>query len=192
MDALLSVSAGTGTSIAPQRHRTRAGDHRLLADGRSVLVRPLSPRDATAEQAFVAALSPMSRYRRFHFGLHELPPPLLRRLTEIDQRRHVALVALGLPAFDEPAIVADARYVRCDDDDAAEFAVAVADDWQRLGLGREMLERLMRHAREHGVSRLCGDVLWDNRPMIAMVTALGGTLARKPGEAGVLRARFTL
>jgi len=160
-----------------------------LADGRSVVVRPLRASDAPAEQAFVGALSPASRYRRFHIGLRDLPLTMLRGLVDIDQQRHVALVAV---ADDEQGIVADARYVHLADSGDAEFALAVADAWQRVGLGRALVTRLASHAREHGVQRLVGDVLWDNAPMIAMVRELGGRLVATPGHAGVLQAQFRL
>jgi len=159
-----------------------------LADGRCVIVCPVDASDANAEQAFVGALSPSSRYRRFHFGLRSLPEQLLREMTEIDQRQHVALVARPERAGD--TIVADARYVRSADTDDAEFAVMVADAWQGLGLGRELLQRLGRHARASGVRVLYGDVLWGNEPMIALVRGLGGGLERHPTDATLVRARF--
>lgn len=162
-------------------------DECLLTDGRSVRVRPLSQHDEDAEQAFFGALSAASRFRRFHVGLRELPPAMLHAMTHIDQQRHVALVA----EYDRN-IVADARYVRLADSGDADFAVAVADEWQRQGLGRLLVERLLQHAREHGVRRLVGDVLWDNRPMIAMVRELGGQLGGATHSAGVLQAHFAL
>lgn len=163
-----------------------------LADGRSLEVRPLRPADAPAEQAFVSALSQHSRYRRFHIGIRELPASLLAQLVEVDQQRHVALAARPLGRLQ---IVADARYVLDADGQgdrqAAEFALAVADDWQGLGLGRQLLTRLARHARLQAVRQLHGDVLWDNAPMVALVERLGGTLQPLRGEPGVLRACFS-
>ena len=159
-----------------------------LADGRRVILCPVDPKDASAEQRFVTALSPSSRYRRFHFGMRNLPEQLLREMTEIDQRQHVALVAR--PETADDTIVADARYVRSADTDEAEFAVMVADAWQGAGLGRELLQRLGRHARASGLRRLYGDVLWGNEPMIGLVRALGGGLARHPTDATLVRAEF--
>lgn len=162
--------------------------HVVLGDGRRVIVCPVNPRDALAEQAFVDALSPSSRYRRFHFGMRQLPEQLLREMTEIDQQQHVALVAR--PETADDTIVADARYVRSADTDEAEFAVMVADAWQGAGLGRELLQRLRRHARASGVRRLYGDVLWGNEPMIGLVRSLGGELQRHPSDATLVRAMF--
>jgi RimJ/RimL family protein N-acetyltransferase len=160
-----------------------------LSDGRRVEVDPVSPQDASAERAFVNALSLQSRYRRFHFGLRELSPEQARAMTEIDQHHHVAFVARPEGA---EAIVADARYVLRADSADAEFAVAIADDWQGAGLGRELLVRLAEHARAHGVRRLFGDVLWGNTAMIALARDLGAQLQRSAGDSTVVRAEFAL
>jgi acetyltransferase len=160
-----------------------------LTDGRRVSLAPVNPQDAPAERAFVGALSLTSRYRRFHFGLRELSPEASRAMTEIDQHHHVAFVAR--PGDDEDAaIVADARYVMRDDSADAEFAIAVADDWQGAGLGRALLTRLAAHARGQGVQRLFGDVLWGNPGMLALVRSLGAQLRRNPGDSTVVRVEF--
>jgi GNAT superfamily N-acetyltransferase len=159
-----------------------------LDDGRSVRVQPLRRDDAAAEQAFFGALSRQSRYRRFHAGLPHLPLSLLAHMVDVDQVLHVALAARP---EGEARIVADARYVvDADDASGADFAIAVADDWQGRGLARRLLARLARHAAGHGVTHLHGDVLWDNRPMIELVHWLGGSLRKRPDEAGVLQAVF--
>lgn len=163
-----------------------------LTDGRRVLLRPVLPQDAEAQQAFVMGLSPTSRYRRFHIGLHALPETALRQLTEIDHRDHVALVAQAeLDEDDEPAWVAEARYVRIDAL-RAEFALAVADDWQGVGLGRQLIQRLARHAARHGIRELRGSILTDNAPMLALMRRLGAKLRMQPGEAGMTLATVAL
>ncbi|MFY9511736.1 MAG: GNAT family N-acetyltransferase [Rubrivivax sp.] len=166
-----------------------------LRDGRRVLLRPVLPQDTATEQAFVMGLSAASRYRRFHVGLRALPPSLLRQMTQIDHDTHVALVAQpevpGDDGDDDPGIVADARYVRSDDG-TAEFAVAVADGWQQLGLGRQMLEQLARHAARHGVHTLVGDVLVDNLPMITMLQRMHCELQLREDEPGLLLATIRL
>lgn len=184
MQALAPLTAAVAATRAP----LAVADRWFLADGRSVVVRPLGPGDAAAEQAFVAGLSPASRYLRFHVGLQRLPPSLLRALTEIDQRLHVALVACTAGGDGDETIVADARYVIGADPREAEFAVAVADDWQGAGLGREMMRRLLLRAADDGLLRLVGRVLWDNRPMLGLTRALGGKATADVGDASALRA----
>lgn len=158
-----------------------------LRDGRAVRVRPVRPHDAAAEQAFVVGLSPLARYRRFHLGLSELPAALLRSFTEVDQAAHVALVAESAGA-----IVADARYVRDSTGRTGEFAIAVADAWQGLGLGGALMQRLLAHARRSGLERLCGSVLADNAAMLAVMRRLGARLAADPEDEALNRACLAL
>ena len=143
----------------------RAGRVRMrLRDGRQVLIRPVGPADLQALKAFFATLSPVTRRLRFHALLKEVPERLLREFTEPDERGHVGFIAEtdGRSANGAPLLVAEARYIRCPDSDAAEFALVVADGWRRVGLGSSLLQTLLRHARRAGVRRLCGDALEDN------------------------------
>ena len=167
-------------------------DSVVLADGRKVVIRPVLPQDAAAEQLFVGGLSLASRQLRFHIAIRELAPDLLRSMTEIDYRTHVAVVAEWADDGDEPMIVADARYVMQGDSSEAEFAIAVADAWQGVGLGRYLMATLMQYARRHGVTRLFGDVLHGNKRMITMVREAGGRFVKHPGDATLMRAQFAL
>lgn len=195
----MSASAtlpGEFGATPPWRFPSVLIDRLRLADGRELIVRPVLAFDAAAEQDFVRALSAASRQRRFHVGLRELPPALLRAMTEVDHDAHVAVVAEAIGDDDEATIVADARYVRGPTADLAadeaEFAIAVADAWQGVGLGRALMKHLGRHAARHGVQRLVGDVLPGNRAMFAVTDALGGQLAVSPNGPGVIRTRFDL
>jgi acetyltransferase len=112
-------------------------------------------------------------------------------MTQVDPARHVALV-VQREGGDE-AIVADARYVRdASDDGVAEFAIAVADEWQGRGLGRALLARLVDQARRQGLRRLLGDVLHENRRMMALVREAGGRFVGVPGDARLTRAVLDL
>ena len=183
------MNTSLASFFAPVRQPSRRDDQIELNDGRRVVLAPVHPQDAPAERAFVGALSLTSRYRRFHFGLRELSPEASRAMTEIDQHHHVAFVAR--PSDDATAaIVADARYVLRADSADAEFAIAVADEWQGAGLGRALLQRLAAHARQQGVRRLFGDVLWGNPAMLALLRGLGAQLRRNPGDSTVVRAEF--
>ena len=186
----------TATIAAATRYPVGLIRPLTLRDGRRVLLRPVLPQDESTEQAFVMALSPASRYRRFHVGLRALPPSLLRQLTQVDHEAHVALVAQpeagdGRDEDGDPGIVADARYVR-GPQGTAEFAVAVADGWQQQGLGRQMLGQLARHAARHGIHTLVGDVLVDNRPMITMLERMHCELQQRDDEPGLLLATIRL
>jgi acetyltransferase len=171
------------------------GDERLrLADGRCARLRPVRPDDVAVEQAFVGALSPQSRRRRFHGAMNRLPEAALRAMTAIDHRHHVALVAEAGCSDGAARLVADARYVREQGgaDHTAEFAIAVADDWQGLGLGRALMRRIAAIAQSHGLVALRGSVLVENTPMLALMRRLGATLHPEPGDGSIVQVRFAL
>lgn len=168
-----------------------------LAGGRRVLLRAIEARDGEALQGFVAALSLDSRHKRFHVGLPRLSATVLRQLVEVDQRRHVAVVAQPLLTGDgrhvAPQLVADARYVRDEDRPGeAEFAIAVADDWQSLGLGRALMARMAADAHARGLKALYGDMLVENRRMIVLMRGLGARTELHPDGPQLLRAVFDL
>jgi acetyltransferase len=170
-----------------EHYPTRLIDVWTLADGRRVTVRPVLPQDAALEQALVRALSPAARYQRFFAPIRELPDGWLRELTQIDYRRHQALIAECFDG-DEALPVAEARYVVDAGGDEAEFAVVVADDWQRLGLARRLIGSLIAQATRCGLKRLRGDVLATNRAMLELARDLGFRARRHPdGGAQVLR-----
>jgi acetyltransferase len=187
----LPAGAGWRGAFAP---RPVAHELLTLGDGRQALLRPVHPRDAGAEQAFVQRLSPRSRLLRFHGAINQLPDTVLRAMTAIDPARHHALVADAVgetvaEGQDGPArLVADARYAIADG--RAEFAIAVADDWRRLGLARALLLRLAAHAQRRGITRLEGDVLAGNEPMLALMQDLGAALRYTGGDA--VQARLDL
>jgi len=166
-----------------------------LADGRSVLVRPVLPQDGELQQRFVRALSPASRYRRFHSALSELPHATLAYLTQVDYASHLALLA---ETFDEQGgeiQVAEARYVRRSDASeahVADFALAVADRWQGVGLGRHLLGALVDSARRGGVRRLEGSVLADNEQMRGLLRGQGWRLGMDPDDGRLLVAALDL
>ncbi len=135
-------------------------------------IRPVCAADAPAMQAFVQALSAASRRWRFHGAISGCSPSLLRQMTQVDGRRHVALVAC-LPCQDGAVIVGEARYAVLHDGSAAEFAIAVADAQQGSGLARRLMRALMSAAREAGVRELVGEVLGGNERMAAFLKREG-------------------
>ncbi len=162
-------------------------DRVTLADGRIVTLRPVLPQDADAEQTFISALSPQSRRRRFHGAINALPERVLEAMTAIDYQQQLALVAEAADGDGEARLVADARYVLTEPGQA-DFAIAVADDWQHVGLGRTLLQRLARQACRQGIGRLQGTVLASNGPMLSLMRSWGATLRADPDDADMLLA----
>jgi GNAT superfamily N-acetyltransferase len=142
-----------------------------LSDGSEVEIRPLTPDDKAGLAAGFERLSELSRYRRFLSPTSRLSAGQLAYLTDVDHHDHEALVAIDPSSRDGLAV---ARYVRsAENPGEAEFAVAVADDWQRRGLGTALLRQLADRARAEGITRFTGFVLEDNEPMRGLLQSLG-------------------
>ena len=105
-----------------------------------MVIRPLLPQDAELAKAFFGSLSPAARYQRFLSPMRSLPPGLVKRLTEVDDSEHVALLA-EVFCGDRETLIAEARYARLADRMSAEFAIAVAERWQGLGLASLLLQQ---------------------------------------------------
>lgn len=84
------------------------------------------------------------------------------------------------------------RLVRDRDGDGAEFAISVASRAKRAGLGRLLMETMLRYARTRPLAHVHGDVLHENVAMHRLARCLGFHLETLPKSAGFLRATLTL
>ena len=143
----------------------------------SVDIRPIVPEDREAFREFVAGMSPDSRTNRFFSPVRELHPAMLQALTEPDQQRHV-----GLVATEDGKIVGEARYVALGQG-RGEFAIAVADQFQRRGIGARLIGALQAAARSAGLLFLSGEVMRTNSPMLHFSRQAGFQMKSCPGDA---------
>ncbi|QGG94569.1 GNAT family N-acetyltransferase [Actinomarinicola tropica] len=157
-------------------------ERRALPDGSWVVVRSVEPADRAQLRDGFAALSSESRRRRFLTGVTRLDEDTLDYLTEVD---HVGHEAIGV-LTDEGEGLGIGRYVRCAaEPDAAEVAITVRDDQQGRGIGTLLLTTLAEEAARHGIRRFVTYVLWENRPMVDLLVAVGGR--GRPSEPGLAR-----
>jgi GNAT superfamily N-acetyltransferase len=156
-----------------------------LRDGARVRLRPIAPEDRALLAASFERLSEQSRYRRFLTAKSKLSSTELDYLLDVDHSDHEAIVAIE-PATG--AMLGIARYVRAKEDpQLAEVAVTVADDWQRRGVGRALLDRLTYRARREGIRRFNALVLSENRPALGLLEDVGETRRRRSaGELELL------
>lgn len=158
----------------------------VLRDGGTAHLRPISPEDADALQAFHTAQSETSIYMRFFTFKSRLSSKELRRFTEVDHTNRVAFViTIG------GEIVGVGRYDRLDDPTEAEVAFNISDVQQGRGIGSILLEHLAAAARENGIRRFTAEVLPENRKMLRVFADAGYELARKFDD-GVVSVEFNI
>lgn len=121
----------------------------------------------------MSALSSQSRYFRFFSAISKLTDKQLHYFSEVDQRHHVAWIALA-DGTSEHHGVGIARFIRFKHQiNAAEFAVTVIDRYQRRGLGTLLMAVLYLIAYSQGIAILRGFVLPENTVTIHWLAKLG-------------------
>ena len=144
----------------------------VLDDGTAIGLGLLRPRHRTLMLEAWERLSPESRYQRFHAVKKCLTEGDLRYLTELDLVDHLAIGAVHTGRGVREGLGV-ARFVRlAGRPNRADFAVTVIDDWQRKGVGRTVLTRLMAAARERGIERFESSVLATNAPMRRLIRSV--------------------
>jgi RimJ/RimL family protein N-acetyltransferase len=136
-----------------------------------LLIRELTRGDRRAVAFSFRRLGDRSRSNRFLGNTRELSARELDRLTEVDHWHHEALIAFS-PVPRSPIGVVE--YVRLEAFDEAEIAIAVVDDWQGRGVGRELMNGLRIRARAAGVRWFMATTRRGNHAALALAGELGG------------------
>jgi acyl-CoA synthetase (NDP forming)/GNAT superfamily N-acetyltransferase len=141
----------------------------LLADGRTVQIRPAAEADFAAVKAMHEAMSPDNAYLRF-FSLSRLAAEQeARRVTREPGPGHAALLAVfggqvvGLASFEVGP--AGGR--------TAEVAFAVADTMHHRGIATLLLEHLVSLARARQLEALTAETLPENTSMLRVFAEAG-------------------
>lgn len=145
-----------------------------MTDGRSMCLRPLKASDEPHIEAGILALSDQSRYLRFFSNFKQAPQSVLDRLTDFGED-HIAWGAVDNSLPDQPPIAA-AHLIHSGEmpEGTGEFAIAVLDAYQNLGVARALSYCLFQDAAEKEYRRAVFDVLAENRAGIALFKWMGG------------------
>ena len=196
MDARIGVASPAPT-LEPYGHMAihpfpaHLGDRFQLADGTDITIRPIRPEDAEIEQEFVRNLSEESKYFRFMRTLHELNQEMLVRFTQIDYDREMAFIAVTGEGEAEKELGV-ARYTINPDGESCEFAIVVADEWRRVGIGTRLAQTLLESAKDRGVRVVEGEMLSNNNEMRTLAERLGFTVRPSEQDTGILVMRKEL
>jgi acetyltransferase len=157
-------------------------------DGTPLVIRPIRPEDEPLIVKFHEKLSEQTVYRRYFQHLRLSDRIRHERLTRIcfnDYDREIALVAEHEdPATGERALVGVGRLSKSRTANDAEFAVLVADAYQRRGIGTELLRRLVQIGRDEKLSRITGEILIENSGMVRTSRNVGFQIRSHAGDMG--------
>ncbi len=144
-------------------------------DGRSIVIRPFE-----SEEPRLDALTEM--YVQFDPAdrAQGIPPTGEKRVR--DWLETICADGLNVAAWDDDSVIGHATLVPDVDDPAAvddageiawELAIFVLQEYQRAGIGTELLEALLGYASEQGVENVWLTVERWNSPAIALYERVG-------------------
>src|ERR1700729_467293 len=164
-----------------------ASVYALLADGRTVQIRPATHADYAAVKAMHEAMSPNNAYLRF-FSLSRLAAEQeARRVTREPGPDHAALLAL----YDGQVVGVASFEVARDGAKTAEVAFAVADTTHHQGIATLLLEHLVSAARARQLDALTAVTLRENTGMLRVFAEAGLPVVSK-SEDGVVAITIPL
>lgn len=144
-----------------------------LSDATPVLIRELADKDRDRDFAFFNSLGKGIPHFRFLGSFSDRKPPH-DQLMDVDVRKRLAYIAL---VYHNSTLteVGVARYGAYEGDAHCEFAVAVADEWQRRGVATTLMHHLMEAAKRKGFSKMSSMDAASNVAIDGLTASLGFT-----------------
>jgi len=161
-----------------------------IRNGSTVFLRPIQISDVDRLLGLARRFSRETMYLRFHHVVTKMSREEATRFCTIDYDHTFALV-VTVGEGDSEKLLAVARYYRLPREDMAEFAIVVADKYQKQGIGTHLMRELAVDAKENGIRYLEGEVLVENKDMMHVIEACGFQVSEEL-EEGVYRVVLDL
>ncbi|QDF67016.1 bifunctional acetate--CoA ligase family protein/GNAT family N-acetyltransferase [Shewanella sp. SNU WT4] len=176
LDVLIKLYPQANTPIEPlaiQPYPKELEQWHTLKNGRRVMLRPILPEDEPKHLIFDNSLSAEDRYKRY-FGVRAaMTHEEMAVFTQIDYAREMAFIAIDTDEHGEEITLGAVRASIDPDNTDAEFAMAVRSDYQGLGIGRLLLEKLIVFFTNKQTKSISGYTMIENRNMANLAKSLG-------------------
>lgn len=166
------------------RHRVRMQDQAYY------WVRAIHPADEPAVLEFLDTLKPDDIQLRFFSTIRHFTHDMAARMTQVDYDREVSLVLS--PTSKPQQLIGMGTLIADPDGHEAEFAILVHHDYSGIGLGRHLLDCLLRQAYARGIQTVYGDILVRNHRMTTLARNMGFQTQRSLEDPGCVRAVMDL
>ena len=163
-------------------------------DGGEFLIRPIRPEDEPMLVGFHHNLSSRTVLGRYLSDLGLEARTAHERLMRVcfnDYDREIALVAEHVNDAGDREIEAVARLSKHHAENCGEFAIVVADCCQKMGLGTELLRRIVDVAKAEGLDCVQADVRPDNTGALRAAEKAGFKVKSQAGT-DVLRVEYEI
>lgn len=139
----------------------------ILRDGSLIQLRPIHQDDSAHVPMMKLRVSKESLYQRF-MGIVKIDEEMIRRFTQLDYQREMAIVAEIKDDVGEKQLVGVARIASIDSQ-VAEFAILIQDDWHGKGLGKILTKYVIDIAQDLGYSEVHASLFSTNKAMMTLL-----------------------
>ncbi len=148
-----------------------------LRDDTPATLRPIRPEDEPLVEKMFQYLSKESLYYRFFGYVPQVTHEFLARYTQNDYDREIAII-VEIEDKGEKLMIGVVRIIADAWGENAEYAILIADPWQRQGLGTILTDYILEIARDKGIRKIYASVLATNKGMIRLFEKHGFTIKR--------------
>lgn len=156
-----------------------------LRDERKVVLRPIDPSDAAKLVDLHNHLSFEAQYYRFFGPKPQLTTAESQYLANVDFHKRFAIVAEA-KIDDERPIVGVGRF-DINEPGVAEAAIVIRDDYQHVGLGTAILERMREVGKGAGLKAFSAEILAENSRMLDLLASQNVPV--EPTRSGIVRVQ---
>ena len=120
------------------------------------------------------------------------PKQIVREHPDLDYEREMALVLADPGRAGRAKIYGVVRLIADPDNESAEYAIVLRDEIAGHGLGTMLMNRIIAYARARDIGEIRGDVLAENKVMLAIAQKLGFALGGGPEMGEIVRVSLRL
>lgn len=138
----------------------------------AIFIRAAGASDVESLSIYFGGLSTTSRNKRFMGARTDVAVVAAECLSRTDHPDHFTLLA-ELRREGQSTIIGETRYAYDATARHGEFAISVADAFQRTGLGLHMITAMERHASDLGHEMIAGETTRTNAEMRGLAKKAG-------------------
>ncbi|MBF9002658.1 bifunctional acetate--CoA ligase family protein/GNAT family N-acetyltransferase [Vibrio nitrifigilis] len=136
--------------------------------GDTVTIRPILPEDEPQHAKFINLVTKEDLYRRFFTEVGEFNHEDLANMTQIDYDREMAFVAVN-----GSDIIGVSRALITPENSDAEFAILVRSDLKGRGLGKKLMDKIIKYCINKQVLRVSAITMPNNQGMLTLARNYG-------------------